>query len=119
MGLNERALYHPHEPFDAYNRQHFLKKSSLKRLFPHINFVDKSLLSKVSDDEELVLVSYHIWHNFGSSSKYFSSDVSRFEKFLLKCKGFEEQEKVQEEISEVLKPHPIKPKRISPRYSKF
>lgn len=107
LGLNERPLYDPHEPFSAYNKQHSLQKLTLKKIFPHIQFVNGSLLNKISDDEDLMLVSYHIWYNFGSSSKYFSSDISKFDKFALKFKGLEEQEKVEEEISDILKPYQL------------
>ncbi|MGM5487719.1 MAG: hypothetical protein ACQESG_02100 [Nanobdellota archaeon] len=107
LGLNERPLYHPHEPFDAYNKHHFVKKSSVTRLLPYIDFVDDFFLRKTSDDEDLLLVSYHIWHNFGSSSKYFSSNISTFDRFLLRLKGLEEEEKVKQEISEILKPYQL------------
>ncbi|GEM_PF-5067955 len=110
FGLNERALYHPHEPFSSYNKHHFPTKRNLAKLFPHLQVVDPSLLARTGDDEELLLVSYHIWHSISSSSSYFNSrSVSRLHELYLRLRGVQEETEVKEEVVNALKPHQINP----------
>jgi len=110
LGLNERPLYHPHEPFGGYNQHHFPKKISLARLFPYLQVVDSSLLAKTGDNEEFLLVSYHLWHTISSSTNYFDSRlISGIYERYLKLRSIRERSEVEEEITNILKPHQVNP----------
>lgn len=108
FGLNERPLYDAHEPFSGYNKQLILKKENLTRLIPHLQMVNSSLLDKIEDNDEMLLVSYHIWHSMGSSSSYFhSAAVSRLHEIYLRLKGMREESEVNNEVISLLKPNQL------------
>lgn len=110
FGLNERPLYDAHEPFSGYNKQLILKKENLTKLIPHLHMVNSSLLDKIENNEEMLLVSYHIWHSMGSSSSYFhSAAVSRLHEIYLRIKGMKEESEVNKEVISLLKSNQLNP----------
>src|SRR3989338_273504 len=107
-GLNEMPLYEPVEPIDVYNRHHHIPKRDLKRLIPHLKMSDQAALERVKDEEELLLVSYHVWYTTHSSRNYFHSEhVSRINEWYLRMRGMREIREVEEEVVNILKPHQI------------
>ena len=108
FGLNERPLYHPHEPLHGYNKQHHVLRRELRGLLPLVNMVDSTQLEKIDECEEMLLVSYHIWYNLSSSSHYFERDgVSWLKEKYLRGRGMKEGNEVAQEIVSILKPHQI------------
>ncbi|MBI5003298.1 hypothetical protein HZC31_07990 [Candidatus Woesearchaeota archaeon] len=108
FGLNEMPLYEPVEPISGYNRHHHIPKRDLKRLIPYLKISDQAALERIKEEEELLLVSYHVWYITRSSRNYFhSEDVSRINKWYLRMRGMREITEVEEEVVNILKPHQI------------
>lgn len=108
FGLNERPLYHAHEPFSGYNKQHRMPKRGLSRMWSYLHFVDESLVDQIEDDEDVLFVSYSIWHNLHSSSSYFNAEhASGLQETYLRLKGLRDESEVKQEISSILKPRQI------------
>ena len=107
-GLNEMPLYEPVEPISGYNRHHHIPKKDLKRLIPHLKISDQAALERIKEEEELLLVSYHVWYITSSSRNYFhSGDVSPIHELYLRMRGIKERTEVEEEVVRILKPHQI------------
>ena len=110
-GLNENPLYDPDEPISGYNRHHHISKRRLRVLLPSLNIIDQRQLERTAEDEELLLVSYHIWYVAGSSKFYFdAAAVSKIQEFYLRINGMKETAEVKQEIVRILEPYRINPK---------
>lgn len=108
FGLNERQLYDPHEPFSGDTKQHHMKAGDITMFVPHLQIVNKSLLNKMKEDDEILLVSYHIGHFTSESTQYFDHDcVHPLVEWYLRIRGFKEASEVAEEMVRILKPHQI------------
>lgn len=125
--LNERPLYFPHEPISGYNSPHYCRKNSIKTLVPKLDVVNYSLLGKIAEEDEVFLMTFHIWYATSNSSYYFDSgalassliDMS-FPKGLAqkigtmyhhysRFRGLRDQSEVETEIVQLLAPHQINP----------
>ncbi len=113
FGLNEMPLYDLHEPIEGYNRHHYLLKKNLTRLLPSLTLFDPQLLDRTKEEDELLVVSYHIWYATGSSRYYFDSDSQSsdvrtrlYEKYL-RMRGVRERSEIEEEVATILAPFQI------------
>ncbi len=113
FNLNERPLYHPHEPIGGYASHHTrLQKKDITNFQPHLTIINPNLSEQTSETDELLVVSFHIWHAMGSSTHYFNaSSVNKIHEMYLRIRGIREQSEVEREIVEILKPHQINPQR--------
>ena len=110
-GLNENPLYNPHEPISGTNRHHHISKRRLRRFLPDLNIIDEGKLERTAEDEELLLVSYHIWYKAGSSKFHFdAAAVSKLKEVYLRINGIKETAEVEQEITRILEPYRINPK---------
>ncbi len=106
FGLNEMPLYEPVEPISGYNRHHSIPKREIGRLLPYLKITDREALERTKEDDELLLVSYHIWYVTCSSRHYFhAGDVSPLHELYLRMRGIREIKEVEEEVVNILKPH--------------
>jgi len=125
LRLNERSLYHPHQPIGQYNKQHHdvVKENMLPHLSTLSHF-DSNAFHHLSQNDPLILVSYHIWYNLNDSSNYFDDypipsiiadhkgipetlkqKVSKLYEHYLKSKGLRKISEVEQEILTLLTPN--------------